>query len=339
MPSPSTTLAAARPGWWIRGAHLQTLWARLSRSRHLIQFEREVLATPDGDEVMLDHTKGAPAGAPRVLLLHGTEGSAYSLHTQGLAVLVARAGWHATVLNFRSCARDPNNIYKRLRNKRPRLYHAGDTDDLALTVRTLTARAPETPLAAIGFSLGGGALLKWLAESDDAGAVRAAATISVPYDLAASADFLDRPTRLARFYVWNFMRRIRPKVLDVMDRFPDETRHLDRVRIEAARGIREFDDRATAPLHGFAGADDYYARASALPLLPRVRTPTLCVSATDDPFIPAESVRRAHAAVSPAITFAELPWGGHTGFVSGAWPWRATYPAEDAVVEWVARFV
>src|SRR5215470_14365764 len=126
------------PAWWIPGRHLQTAWARMARSRRLITFEREVLTTPDDDDLVLDHTAG-PAGSPRVLLLHGLEGSAYSLHTQGLAVLVARAGWRATVLNFRSCARDPGDIRRRLPNRRPRLYHSGETGDLDLAVRTLAA--------------------------------------------------------------------------------------------------------------------------------------------------------------------------------------------------------
>jgi predicted alpha/beta-fold hydrolase len=129
---------------------------------------------------------------------------------------------------------------------------------------------------------------------------------------------------------------VRPKVLDVLARFPEETRPLDRERIRRAFGIRAFDDCATAPLHGFAGADDYYARASALGFLARVRVPTLCFSATDDPFVPAESVERARAVASSAITFAVTPWGGHTGFVSGPWPWRPVYWAEEAAIAWLA---
>src|SRR5437667_8137129 len=170
------------PAWWIPGAHLQTAWARIARSRRLVTFEREVLTTPDDDDLVLDHLAG-PARSPRVLLLHGLEGSAYSLHTQGLAVLVAQAGWRATVLNFRSCARDARDIKRRLRNRQPRLYHSGDTADLDLVVRTLRAREPETPLYALGFSLGGAVLLKWLGEAGPASAIRAAAVISVPCDL------------------------------------------------------------------------------------------------------------------------------------------------------------
>ena len=130
--------------WWIPGAHLQTAWARLARSRRLVRFGREVLKTPDDDDLVLDHTEGA-SGAPRVLLLHGLEGSAYSLHTQGLAHLVVQAGWRATVINFRSCARDPGDIRRRLRNRRPRLYHSGETGDLDFVVRTLLAREPAAP--------------------------------------------------------------------------------------------------------------------------------------------------------------------------------------------------
>src|SRR5262249_13782300 len=156
------------PAWWIPGAHLQTAWARMARSRRLVAFEREVLTTPDDDDLILDHTEG-PAGSPRVLLLHGLEGSAYSLHTPGLAHLVMRAGARAPVPNFRSCARHPPGIKRRLPNRRPRLYHSGETGDLDLVVRTLVAREPGTRLTAIGFSLGGNVLLKWLGENADGG--------------------------------------------------------------------------------------------------------------------------------------------------------------------------
>jgi len=330
-------LARAQPGWWIRGAHLQTMWARLARSRRLIGFEREVLETPDGDELVLDHVVGPPE-APRVLLLHGTEGSAYSLHTQGLAVLIAQAGWRGTVLNFRSCARDPRDIRIRLRNRRPRLYHAADTDDLDLVVRLLRAREPGAPLYAIGFSLGGGVLLKWLGEQARAGAdgaLAAAAAISVPYDLAAAARFLER--RTARPYVWNFLRRVRPKALDILARFPAETTHLDGARIRCARTLREFDDSATAPMHGFRDVDHYYEAANTVPRLPHIRVPTLCISGEDDPFYPASAIEPARAAASDSVRFVVMPWGGHTGFVTGPWPWRPVYVAEEAAIDWLVE--
>jgi len=319
--------------WWLPWPTGQTIWARMVRSRRLVRFSREVLPTPDGDELMLDHTDGPP-GAPRVVLLHGLEGSAYSLHTQGLALLVAAAGWSCTVLNFRSCARDPLDISRRLPNRRPRLYHSGDTADLDLVVRVLTAREPSVPLHAVGFSLGGNVLIKYLGESGAASPIRRAATLSVPYDLGAASRFLERPS--AKLYTYHFLRRLKPKALDVMARFPYETAHLAPERIRAARTFAEFDRCVTAPLHGFASAEDYYDRSSAVGYLSRVATPTLCISAEDDPFFPREGVARARQAASPSVTFQVTAWGGHTGFVGGPWPWRPQYWAEELAVAWLA---
>jgi predicted alpha/beta-fold hydrolase len=321
----------AAAGWWIRGAHLQTAWARLFRSRRLVTFEREVLATPDGDDLVLDHAPGPP-GSPRVLLLHGLEGSAHSFHTQGLAHLVRRAGWRSVVLNFRSCARDPRDLRRRLPNHRPRLYHSGETGDLDLAVRALVASEPRTTLFAIGFSLGGSVLLKWLGEAGAASAITAAATISVPYDLAAAARHLER--RVGRIYLFHFLRRLKPKALDLLARFPRDTAHLDAGRIRGARTMREFDESVTAPLHGFAGADDYYRRASAVGYLSRIRIPTLCISGADDPFFPAAALPAARAAASAQVEMLVTPWGGHTGFVTGRWPWRPVYWAEEQAIAW-----
>lgn len=320
------------PAWWVPGPHLQTAWARLARSRRLITFEREVLDTPDGDELMLDHAPG-PAGSPRVLLLHGLEGSAHSLHTQGLALLIARKGWRSTVLNFRSCARDPSDIRRRLPNRRPRLYHSGDTQDLDFVARTLLAREPGLSLHAIGFSLGGSVLLKWLGEAGAASPIRAASVISVPYDLAVSARFLER--RVGRIYARHFMTRLRTKTLALMAAFPHETRHLQADRIRAARTFGEFDGCVTAPLHGFGSAEDYYARSSAVGYLARIAVPTLCISSVDDPFCPPEGVTRALAAAGKSVSFEVTKRGGHVGFVAGRWPFRPVYWAEERATTWL----
>ena len=323
------------PGWWIRGPHLQTAWARIARSRRLVAFEREVLCTPDNDDLELDHDSVQP-NAPRVLLLHGLEGSAYSLHTQGLADLIRRKGWNTTVLNFRSCARDPSQIRRRLRNRRPRLYHSGETSDLDFVVRELVAREPRTPLYAIGFSLGGNVLLKWLGETGRSSPILAAVTLSVPYDLAAAAHYLERP--VGRLYFANFMRRLKPKALDLIARFPDETQRLDPAHVLAARSFHEFDRCFTAPLHGFTSVEDYYSRSSAIEYLPRIEVPTLCISSNDDPFFPREGVTRSRNVVSSSVTFVVTDRGGHTGFVSGRWPWRPKYWAEELCVDWLGNF-
>src|SRR4051794_31035861 len=160
--SPRTD-GGARPAWWARGPHLQTIWGRLGRSSSLVSFEREVLTTPDGEDLVLDHVTG-PTRSPRVLVLHGLEGSSQSVYAQGLAHALVKVGMRVTVLNFRSCARDPANG-DLLPTRRPRLYHSGETSDLGFVVDTLATREPRAPLYAVGISLGGNVLLKWLGET------------------------------------------------------------------------------------------------------------------------------------------------------------------------------
>jgi len=176
-------------------------------------------------------------------------------------------------------------------------------------------------------------LLKWLGEAGESSAIRAAAAISTPYDLGVAARYLER--RTGRIYARHFMTRLKTKSLDLLRRFPAETAHVDAARIRAVRTFGEFDDAVTAPLHGFAGAEDYYARSSSIGYLPRIAVPTLCVSSHDDPFFPAPAVAEAAAAASRQVTFAISPKGGHVGFVAGHVPFRPVYWAEELVTNWL----
>src|SRR5262249_4717620 len=163
--------------------------------------------------------------------------------------------------------------------------------------------------------------------------IRAAVTLSVPYDLAAAAHYLERPA--GQLYFGHFMRRLKPKVLDLIARFPAETRTLEPARILAARSFHEFDQLVTAPLHGFASAEDYYLRSSAIAYLPRIEVPTLCISSNDDPFLPREALVRARGAASSSVNFLVTERGGHMGFVAGNWPWRPKYWAEEFSLNWL----
>ena len=335
-----------RPAWWVPGPHVQTIWGSVTRSRRLVRFRRERLEAPDGDELVLDHVdapasrrevdagEGRRKGPVRLILLHGLEGSSYSVYVQGLAREAERRGWNVTAFNFRSCARDPADFRRMLPNRRARLYHSGETSDLDFVIRTLSLRAAATgeTLVAAGTSLGGNVLLKWLGEHPGQREIRAAAALSTPYDLAASDRQLD--SAIGRLYVRNFLRTLREKALSATRRFPEAAGRIDVPRMLTARTFWEFDDAANAPLHGFAGADDYYARASSIGFLPRVTTPTLCLSAADDPFLPSETLNRAREAASPAIEFRVTPRGGHIGFVGGP-PWRPRYWAEESAVRWL----
>ncbi|MEK6373100.1 MAG: alpha/beta fold hydrolase [Acidobacteriota bacterium] len=310
--------------WFLRGPHAQTIWGRLARPRRLVTFRREVLTTPDDDDLVLDHLD-APSPIVRFVLLHGLEGSSYSVYMQGLLATIARAGFAATAMNFRSCARDPRKVARMLPNRQRRLYHSGETTDFDYLVRTLRAREPDVPLLAIGASLGGNVLLKWLGENPGQRDVAAAATMSVPYDLGAGADFLEQGA--GRFYVSRFLSTLRAKAL-LRD-------GLDRAAVMRARTFRQFDDAATAPVHGFTGADDYYARSSSIRFLDKITTPALCISAADDPFLPREVLERARSIASGTVEFRVTECGGHTGFIAGALPWRCEYWAEELIVRWL----
>jgi predicted alpha/beta-fold hydrolase len=314
------------PGWWIRGPHAQTIWGRLTRPRRTVALRREVLQTPDDDDLIVDHLDGKRL---RFVLLHGLEGSSNSVYIQGLLRIIARHGYAAAAMNFRSCARDPRLLSFMLMNRRPRLYHSGETEDLDFLLHSLPA---DLPIVAIGASLGGNVLLKWLGEHPEQKIVKAAATMSVPYDLAAGARHLE--SGAGRLYVAQFFRTMREKTVWVAEQFGTK---VDVAAAKRAKTFREFDNASTAPLHGFRDADDYYARASSLPYLHAITAPTLCISAEDDPFLPIEALRRAQAEASSAVEFVLPHFGGHTGFIAGGLPWKAIYWAEELMVQWVAE--
>ena len=320
------------PAPGLAGAHLQTVWGVATRSRNAVPTRRERLLAGDGETLLLDHFDG-PRASPRVVLLHGLEGSSRSVYIQGLLVAIGRIGWRATVLNFRSCALE-GSPPRAVPVTRPRLYHSGETEDLGHVVRHLAAAEPDVPLFAIGFSLGGNVLLKWLGESGPGAPLRAAATISVPFDLAAGARHMEQGLR--PLYVWNFLRTLRSKTRDVVRRFPAAGARIDLARALKATSFHAFDDAANAPLHGFSGADDYYARCSSLGFLGRIAVPALCLNSVDDPFLPSEALSRAVKAASSSVRVVTTDAGGHVGFVGRA-PGGLRYWAEEQALEWLQR--
>jgi len=319
--------AAFQPPWWLRRAHAQTVGARLLRPRGGVRLRRERLTTPDGDFLDLDWATVEavpPADGPLVVVLHGLEGSASSKYALETYRRLAGQGIAAVGLNFRSCSGELNRA--------PRLYHSGETEDLRFVVGLLTARNPARPLGAIGFSLGGNVLLKFLGEEATAGrrpALVAVAVVSVPYDLAAGARHME--TGLARGYVWRLLRSLQRKVRAKADVLAG---HIDAPRALAATTFREFDDAATAPLHGFRDASDYYTRSSSARFLAHIAVPTRLIHALDDPFLPAAAFPVAEIRRNPALDARVSKAGGHVGFVTGT-PWAPRFWAEACAAEFV----
>jgi predicted alpha/beta-fold hydrolase len=254
---------------------------------------------------------------------------------QGIVRRAAQLGWRAVALNFRSCARDPKRLNRMIPNRQPRLYHSGETDDFDFLLRSLAARDRESPLLAMGASLGGNVLLKWLGEHPGQSLVRAAVALSTPFDLSACAQHLE--SGIGRLYVEPFLRTLRPKAILTAERFAQAAGKIDVPAVRRSRTFAEFDDAATAPLHGFTGAQDYYRRSSSLAYLSRITTPTLCISAGDDPFSPEPVLAQAMGEASSSVDFWTPKAGGHIGFVQGTWPWSARYWAEEAAAAYLNR--
>ncbi|HEY0971359.1 MAG TPA: hydrolase [Gemmatimonadales bacterium] len=322
MPHPPFT-----PAWWIPGPHAQTLWGKFFRRMPRMPWSVERWDTPDGDFVDLHRVHAADPRAPRLLLLHGLEGGPRSHYVGGIMSEAIERGWGADFLVFRSCGPELNLA--------PRFYHSGETGDLAFVIDRLLAEHPDSPLVLAGVSLGGNVLLKYLGERGDdlPSAVRAAATVSVPYDLDRGCRHISQG--FSRVYERHFLRTLRRKAIAKLAQHP---RILDAGRMAAARTLYEFDDVVTAPVHGFESAADYYARSSSLRFLHGIGRPTLLLSAVDDPFLPApvlDEVREV-ARDNRALHLEFVPRGGHVGFVGGRLPWRPDYWAERRVVRFLA---
>jgi len=330
-PAPATVAEAEgivagdfRPPWWLASPHLQTLWQTLCRVAPVPSLRRERLTLPDGDFLDLDWTEGRE-GEPVVLILHGLEGSSRSAYARGLLQAVRRRGWRGAVMHFRGCSGEPNRL--------ERSYHSGETGDLEHVVTTLRAREPATALAAVGFSLGGNVLLKWLGERGAGTPLRAAVAVSVPFVLALCAERLE--SGFSRFYQWWLIRSLRRRLYRKFAAHPAPPFPLG--QMPRWRTFRVFDDRVTAPLHGFRDADDYYRRASSRPFLPAIRVPTLIVQARDDPFVHPQALPHP-GELSPTTRLELSERGGHVGFVAGG-AGRPRYWLEARIPAYLAGYL
>ncbi|MEW5916289.1 MAG: alpha/beta fold hydrolase, partial [Gemmatimonadota bacterium] len=265
------------PAWWLPGPHLQTVWGKWVRRTRLPHVRTTRLQTDDGDELTIIALPAKSPTLPRVLFLHGLEGTADSHYVRGFFSEAAARGWGVDLLLFRTCD-------GRL-NRAPRTYHSGEISDPAFVLRQLFATAGNSPLALVGVSLGANVMLRLLATLSDTESHRltAAVAISTPFDLARSCAHLQQGA--SRAYQWHFVRKLRKKALSKTAQFPGIA---SADAVAKARTFFEFDDAFTSVVHGFRDANDYYERCSSISILRDIRVPTLLLSAKDDPFHPPE---------------------------------------------------
>jgi hypothetical protein len=296
------------PPFVLRNGHVQTILAAFLRRRSRLTFERERLELEDGDFLDLDWLR---TRSPKVAILsHGLEGCSTNGYIRGMAASLSAAGWDALAWNFRSCGSEPNRLL--------RFYHSGETTDLARVIACAAQRYSR--IALIGFSLGGNLTLKYLGEAPPHPAVIAGIGISAPVDLAASARQLDRRPG-NRIYLRRFLKTLVAKVEAKAVHFPEQ---LDATGARTLRSFQEFDDRYTAPLHGFRDAADYWAQSSARQYLSGITVPALLLNARNDPFLAPECFPAAAAETNPHFFFEAPASGGHVGFLDfahGVQPW------------------
>lgn len=324
-------IAAFRAPWWAGNRHLQTVWAPLCRTLGPPPRRREKLTMPDGDFVNLDWVDDGDAQSPLVILLHGLAGSGDSIYIVGMQHALRAAGIGSVTMMFRGAGGEPNRL--------ARTYHGGDTGDLAALLVALTARFPHRKIAAIGYSLGGNVLLKYLGERGDETPLAAGVSVCAPLQLAVAADQLD--VGLARIYRDRLLRELLHNLAakEVALRNSGNAPQAERLRalgnLSTIRSFREYDGRVIAPLHGFRDANDYYARSSARQFLAAVRKPALVVHAVDDPFMTPAVAPRA-SEVSASVELAVSAQGGHVGFVQGS-PRQPHYWLEETIPRWLAE--
>jgi hypothetical protein len=299
---------------------VQTIYPSVFRKVTGIRYRRERIDTPDGDFVDLDFSEVA---ADRVaIVLHGLEGDSSRNYMLGMVKAFNRSGWDAVAVNFRGCSGECN--------KKLRFYHSGDTVDLHTVVTHVSEEYRYSRICLIGFSLGGNVVLKYLGELRDSvlPEIRKAVVFSVPCDLASSSHKISEPPN--RIYLKRFLRMLRAKIRTKMKVMPDL---INDHGYETIKSFKEFDDRYTAPINGFKNAEDYWEKASCKPFLTSISVPTILISATDDPFLPALCYPREEALANPSLTL-EIPGqGGHVGFV--AFNGEKQYWSEARAVEFV----
>ena len=306
-----------RPARWLFGPNLMTIFGPLFRPAPRVPLRRERWELPDGDFVDVDRLDG-PASAPLLVALHGLEGSTSAHYMRGLLKQAQLRGWRGLALNFRGCSGDMNRLL--------RSYHSGETGDLNELITRVRGEADR--IGIVGCSLGGNVLVKWLGEqgANVPPQIRAAAALSVPFDLAACSKTLDSPGFWRFIYRTRFLRTLKHKALLKQTKFPEAP------GAEDARTLFDFDEAVTAAVHGFASAPDYYAQSSSGPFVDKVRVPLLLLSAKDDPFIPAETIVRPE---NPDVTLEVTEKGGHLGFIESPFGFYAERRAIEFLDRWL----
>ncbi|WP_434932042.1 hydrolase [Shewanella sp. HL-SH5] len=312
------------PPWWAANPHIQTILPFMFKVAKPDTF-RQRQELPDGDFIDLDWLGQPQNGDPILVIAHGLEGSTESHYVRRILVEANKAKLCSVVHHHRGCSGEPNRL--------ARSYHSGDFDDLAFTLKQLKTYYPDSALYAVGYSLGGNVLAKYQGSKRNQSLLDRAVIVSAPLTLSACAKKLE--SGFSKVYQSHLIKRLQEKMLEKLDNHNLVAQMpLNKAELQQLSTFYQFDDKVTAPLHGFAGVDDYYSRSSALNLLKHISNPTLIIHAKDDPFM-TEAVIPTQDELSAAIHYELHLSGGHVGFIDGGWPWKPKFYLENRIIDFL----
>lgn len=319
-----------RPAPWLKNPHGQTLWAALARRSPELPLQRERIELPDGDFVDIDwrQSDAGSSNGPIVVILHGLTGSIESKYARGQMNALHKLGCRVVLMNFRGQSGEPNRL--------PRAYHSGDTGDIDYLVRLLKQREPDTPIAVVGYSVGGNVLLKWLGEQGPAAPIVAGVAVSPPFDLTKCAVAINQG--FSRGYEKKLLQELCAAVEEKFIAPPHGQALTPPFELPDLNQLNDFfvyDDAITAPLNGFRDVAHYYDDSSCIHYLKDIRTDTLVIHALDDPFMSPDIVPR-ETQLSEQVTIELSPRGGHVGFVSSTRLGAPRYWLEERIPRYLA---
>jgi uncharacterized protein len=286
------------PPRFLFSAHLETIFPALLRRVSLHPYTRERITTPDYDFLDLDWLQ---KGSDKLVIIsHGLEGNSQRAYIKGMARIFFSSGYDVLAWNYRGCSEEMN--------RQLRFYHSGASDDLNVVVNHAIDKKAYKNIFLVGFSLGGNMTLKFLGESPPRPEVKKAVAISVPLDLRTSCEKISLPGNW--IYSRRFIKSLKRKILIKSALMPG----LDVTGLHQVKTLKDFDDRYTAPLHGFKDAVDYYSKCSAINFLATIQTPTLVINTENDPFLSKECFPAALLKNHGHVRLEILSKGGHVGF-------------------------
>lgn len=312
-----------KPAWWMTNRHAQTILPRFFRPRLSLNYSLQTLPTHDGDFLELAWAKPAQPNKPLVIVLHGLEGNINSFYAKGMMKALQNQKLDAVLMHFRNCSSEPNRL--------ARAYHSGETSDLGFFIQHLKNKFPQRPLFAVGFSLGGNVLAKYLGEQQQNSGLAGAAVVSAPFDLSSSCQVIRKSfAKVYQKYLLGRLKRSTQRKLPQLS----GTLGLSQKQLDNINDLWQFDNQITAPLHHFNGAEDYYQQASAKPYLQHITTPTLLIHAKDDPMLSAQSVPEPHE-VSAAVNLQVSNQGGHVGFIASKGWFKVEFWLERVIPHYI----